>query len=506
MNHLGQRKYDFFNDANIDENNNLKVTSSKNTLFNESITISPQPIVQNYAPYGIISNKLYSPFTATGGTVTSNSNGVELDYNITTSVGSYAILRSKKVVKYRPGYSNLIRTSGRFNTGINLSLQFIGVGNAGSDLYFAYNGVNFGVRRSYGGYAEVRTLTITTASSTVETANVTLNGVLYTVSLTNNGTDTNFTAHQCENGTYTPWNIDHIDNTIVFSSKNVGPLNGTYSFSSATAVGTFSQNKAGQALTTEFVAQTDWNGVSNMKTLLQPSRNNLYEIEYSWFGTSNIYFRIYNPETSKFENVHTMKFSNIGSNLSLTQPNMYCQNGIASLGSTTAMTLNTTCSVASTLCEKNTDNVPTYTISNEKSISSNTETNVIVLKNRNTINGYANQSQTQIYRVTVAVAGTKPVRIKITKNPTTVGNSIITDYDKYQYIDAVNSITIYDTLSTTYTGGSLQDSFYIAKDGGLIIEYINSTVNLEQESIIVVSAFSTGANVVSVTVSLREDL
>jgi len=492
-----------YGNVGSDVNGRLKVSDGNETLFGDRVIAAHDVIVQNYAPYGIISEQLYTQFTASGGTLTSNTDGVEVDFNITTTVGSYAILRSKRPVKYRPGFSNMIKTSMRFNAGVTNSLQFCGVGSAVSDLYFAYTGDTFGVRRSTGGLLEVRTLTITAAATGAETGTLILNGVTYNPTLTNAGGALSFTAHEIDTLTYAGWNVEHINDAIIFSAASVGARGGAYSFSSTgAATGTFSQQTVGADLTTTVVAQSAWNGDSSMIADLDPTKNNLYQIEYSWFGSSNIYFSVYNPSAGRFETVHTMSFSNVDTAPSLTAPNMFIQQGVASLGSTTAMTATSTCSTASTLGQIKILG-PEHSADNERTLASNVEANLIVLKNRDTVNGFPNQSDVIIRRITLSSDGNRAVKVKIIKNPTTLSADTTADYDSLQYVDAADSLLLYDVTSLTYTGGQLLNTFYVPKNGGLDLSL---GIQLYQNEILLLTAESTAANTVNVAVSVIDDL
>jgi len=399
--------------------NELKINSGERDLFGINLCSEMTPVIQNYQLYGITSNsQLYVPFTSDGGTISSSSDGTSLVLSTSTTVGSYAIIRSCRVLKYRPGYSLTCRIAVKFDANpVANSLQFCGVGNAQSDLYFYYNGVDFGVRLSTEGQIEVRKLTMSTASTGSETATVTLNGVAYTVSLTNASSAIAFTAHQVEIGTYGGlWTTEHIGNTVYFIGKSVGSRSGSYSFSSATAVGTFSLIKAGASLSTTNVPKSSWNGHSDMISTIDISKNNMYEIAYSWYGAGNIVFKIYNPSTSRYETVHTMTFANTSTSPSLTAPNMYIQRGVASLGSTTALSLTSMGSFGALLGYVELTKGPGGALTHEKSISANTPTVILVVRNRAQINGYANQSEIILQDLSLATDGTKSVNVKIYKN------------------------------------------------------------------------------------------
>ena len=495
-------------DIQADEHDRLLVNTGHLNLNGFSVSSSLNTVFQGFHPYGLINNQLYTQLTATGGAVAANTNGCEVNLSITTSVGSYSVLRANRNIQYRPGLVNTLTQSAVFNTGVANSLQFIGVGNNASDIYFCYNGATFGTRYSSGGLSEVRKLTINVAENTTATATITLNSVAYTVSLTNAGGSTNFTAHQVETGSSFGgiWNIEHIGNVVFFSAKSVGSLNGTYSYSSTGAsTGTFTQLKAGVALTSNFTAQADWNGTSIMKDTLDPTKKNMYRIEYVWHGAGNITYSVYNPDNSTYEVVHTEVFANSATSPSLTQPNMFLQQGIASLGSTTAMTLKTSGMYAAVYGNTNVK-APINGITNSKAISANTETVLLCIKNRNTLNGFNNQSSMYLERITVSTDGNRPVIIKIIKNPTTLSANTTTDYTNYTYVDENNSLAIYDTTTDTYTGGTILDTIIVGKNLSEYLDYSGEKIEFFQSDIIIFTATSTAINTVDIAVVIRDDI
>jgi hypothetical protein len=472
------------------------------SLFGDGTTVQYTPVIQNYTPYGIINNQMYSQFSATGGSITAHENGIETKLTTSNSVGSYAVLRSKKVLKFRPGLTNVYRGSTRFDTPVSLSLQFIGVGNNGSDLYFAYTGVTFGIRISTNGISEIRKLTITNQASSNQDVTVSIDSISYVIPVTNSNGTSNFTTHQISIGNaYSGWLVEQVNNTLFFIGKQVGPRNGTYSFNSTgDATATWTTVKTGSALTTTTIPQNTWNGPSKMVQNLDPLKNNLYEIEYAWFGSSNITFKVCNPDSGEFELVHTLTFANTHSTPSLSQPNLFIQEGVASLGTTTPLTLTTTCSFGATMGPINV-NTPLYSISFQKSIKG-TESVLLSIKNRHHFNCFINHGEMILKKFTLAIDGSKPVKIKLYKNPTTLSNNSIADYINYTYIDENNSLGLYNINSDTFTGGTLIDTFYIGKDGGIII---TDDIKLYQFDTLIFTASSRNTNDINISISIIDD-
>lgn len=491
----------------------LQVKSSELTMFGDVRISEYTPIVQQYSLYGTLNDQIYETFTSGDAFITSSDDGTETLIGITNALYSYGVVRSKKVLKYRPGYSNIARFNTVFDTGVTNCLQFAGLGNNGSDLYFCYNGMDFGVRLSTGGKSDVHVLTLTEGEgSNNSTADIVLNGVTYSIPLTDTTAnpsediDINFTACEISCFNYPGWNTENIGNKIIFQAQSVGPKNGTFSFTcNGDTTGSFSQKMQGQALTTTFVNKDNWNGFSKMITKLNPQMRNMYAIEYSWYGSGNILFQIYNPVTARYEFVHQMTFANNQIEPSLSQPNMFIQSGVASLGSTTPKTIKVAGTFAATDGVINIK-IPIYGVVSTKSIPKDTPRILLALKNRNTVNGFSNQSEMMITRFSFTTNGNKPVTLQIIKNPTTLSSNSIDDHISWNYINENNSIGLYDTSSLTYTGGELIDTFRLPKQDVIFVDLDNRELFLFQKDIILFVVESSGISEVDVAVTIVEDL
>lgn len=107
---------------------------------------------------------------------------------------------------------------------------------------------------------EVRTLTVTTKSTGATNATVVLNGVSFTVPLTDDtaGTTTT-TADTIRAFSFTGWTVTGATNNVIFTATTSGPKNGAFSLTHATAVGTF-------AVTTSAAKVTDATIASGLNT------------------------------------------------------------------------------------------------------------------------------------------------------------------------------------------------------------------------------------------------
>lgn len=488
--------------GNFDSSGKLLVKSGEVTEFGEQRVSMYNTLFHNYSLYNIINTQVYKQVTISGGTIIGNVNGTEIDINITSTNGSSAILRSAKVCKYRPGYNLILKWNCVFATPVANFLQFGGFGNNGSDVYFCYNGTDFGIRYSTGGYSEVRKLTLTSNALSTN-ATVVLNGVSYTVPLTNSSGNVNFTAFQVGKFSYSGWLVTSSGNTVIFTAEEVGSKNGTYSYTVSGSSGTFTQTKAGVSLTTTFVNRTNWNGPSRMVQDVDPLKRNMYSIGYTWYGSGNMTFKIFDPDKSIYDTVHTIKFSNITTEPSLSQPNMYLQQGITSLGSTVAKKIRVAGGFAAVEGNYSRD-YPIYSVDNSVIVTANVPTVIASIKNRNSIFGFTNNSEILLRQISLNGDGNKQVKIQLVKNIDFVGNTP-SDYGNWNFINESESITLYDITSRTYSGGYLLATYYLGKSDTLLIDLTGREITIFKSDILSIIATSTAASEVSLALTIVED-
>ena len=150
--------------------------------FGSVHTENLRPVFQTDAVYGL-NTGLVDSRSATGGTASASDSMFLCQTG--TSVGGFSVIQSRKRLRYRAGQGAICRFAGLFTTGVANSYQLMGIGHAEDGYYFGYQGTNFGIFTVKRGVREVRTLTITTGSSTAENMTVTLNDTAYTVAVTN---------------------------------------------------------------------------------------------------------------------------------------------------------------------------------------------------------------------------------------------------------------------------------------------------------------------------------
>lgn len=492
---------------------NTRVDSSGNigvrvqgplTVFGEVMVAEPTPVYQIAFSNDLVNDQLLQQFTGTGGTISVTDSRAALA--ITTSVGSYATLRSKRPVIYRAGQGAGCRFTAVFNTGVALSTQQAGPGNAQSALAFGYDGASFGVLRSTGGRYHVVKFTVTTASSASENATVTLNGTGFTVPVTNAGGDKSFTAYEiAKYASYTGWNAESIGDDVIFTFDGVGAKTGSYTFSSGTAACTVTTLATGTDLTNNWTPQASWNvdtcdGTGPSGFTINPQLGNVYRIVYQWLGFGAMTYEVENPITGRFIVVHVERYANTATTPSFTTPVLYMTWKVASLGATTAMTMYAT-SGAGFVHGKIVETLsPMYaTDVTNPSIAANTETTLLSLRVLRDLNATYNHSQVRLRNLSVAVDGTKVSTIRVYIN-STIGAGTTGNYTKWEYVSENASCVAVDKTALTSTGGIMFVTDIVSKTGSVTIDTDKLNLTGFNNDTICVTCESTGSTACAVSI------
>lgn len=431
--------------------------------------------------------------TGSKATIDDNNPGREFSAHSGTTIGGYGVVRSKRSLTYRPGIGSLARFTARFSTPVANSIQRAGMFNIGNELTFGHDGDNgFGILRKTGARPEIRKLTINTSSNQNTTATVTLNGTSQTVSITNSSAEQNaFEIVNNYNWLLLGWSAYNVDNTIYFQSRTSGSKSGTYS---ATASGnfdaTFTQTEGGSDGTQHWAYQADWNGdtlQSESDTfILDPTKGNVYQIQYQYLGYGALKFYIENPENGRFVLVHTIKYSNSNTTPSLDVPTFKIGIIAASEGSTTDVSVH-----AGSLALFHESAIePPKNISafrGEVGGVGTTLTNVVACKKITISNETLNITDIVLEEITAASEGTKPVIFDVLLNPTFANNTLWEDTNS-------NTPLLATSTGGAVTGGTLLYSIALSKSSNIKIDLTNLNIVLTNDDIICVAARATSGN------------
>ena len=443
------------------------------SAFGDDLDVTLTPKIAIKAVYGVRSDT--EQFVDGGGSGSITAVNGEFILQTGTSAGGYATLWSRRPLVYIPGVGAECRITGRFTAGVATSLQAVGMFSAINGMFFGYNGTSFGVMHRYGGALEIRTLTITAASSAATTATVTLNGTAYSgLAVTNAGGDTTLTAHEITvaleaTAAVNAWNIQHIGSTIIFQYKGAGAQSGSYSlaFTAGTGAGTFAQNKAGAAPTETWTAQASWN--VSTASWFDPTMGNLFKLEYAFLGYGPLKYSIFNPDTRDWELVHSVDWANANTSANFNNPSMRPGWVSASLGSTTNLTVAGASAMAA-LQGDNTIRRPFAISGTQSGVTTQTQILTVAVRyefNDRTLNGILNPRF-----LSLASDSSKSTIFKVFRNPTVSGTTV------HQYVDEDESIAIYDTGGTTISGGRALGTFLVGAGGGAVIDLTKENIEL----------------------------
>lgn len=185
---------------------------------------------------------------------------------VDVAASAFAVARSKRVCRYRPGMASLLRFSAVFNAPVEDLWQFAGLATSGNALEFGYYGAEadgsgaskFGINRARGGRLEVRSMHISLSNATytggvisITTPAMTIAGFaqspsgVFAVTIPNN-TPVNEIARllaeesRAFGGTTAPatlgWEFQNVGASIIIRTAGVGTIGtGQFAFTSAVA-------------------------------------------------------------------------------------------------------------------------------------------------------------------------------------------------------------------------------------------------------------------------------
>lgn len=373
----------------------------------------------------------------------------------------------------------------------------------------------FGILYVKNGVREVRTLTITTASTTNENITVTLNSVAYTVAVTNSG-NINRTVYEISQGTYNGWNTYPSGSTVIFIRASAGSANNTYSITATTAVGSFVRTKAGVASTDTFIPQSSWNGdkmdgTGRSGVTLDPTKGNVYQIGAQYLGFGIIIFKIeasfQDNNNSSWITVHTIKNPNTLTTPIFSNPSFPFTMASYSAGSTTNLSVR--CASYAGFIEGNKmlhGGRFSYTRSLTTVAATPTLYVLFTVLNKRYYGGKSNQSVVNILSVQFALRNSNSGgTLYLIRNATLAGNPNFGDYD-------TQSCTSYDTSATTCTYSTNSQIIWtgiLAETGSInhLFSEEDTEVTLQPGEYLTVCGNTTAgtAPIFAATINTRED-
>jgi len=480
----------------------LPISSFGEVLFTEMV-----PRAQLSFQYGIDSKKV--ALFGSGSSEVSDLSGL-LSIATGTTPLSHLRVSSLHAVKYATGQGSLWRGAGLFSEGVPGTTALFGIGDESNGFFFGYNGEEFGVLRRRGGSHEVQQLTITSGSTSSGNVTVTLNGFAKSVPVSDNSGDVGATAKEIsENSSFSSvgsgWASYVHGNVVVFISFLPEVKPGSFLFDGAMTGTTASFGEvpevAGIAPTDYWTPQTSWNRDLADGNWILPvmdwTKGNVFEISFQWLGFGMIKFRVENPTTGEYVDVHSIEYANKEMETSIVNPTLplsiIVDNGeteediFVKTGSMSAFNQGPIVVLGTR-----------HSFANTKSIQS--ESSIFMLRNPLHYKSRINKIRTPFGIISFGNNGVKASIFSIYRNGSTSGSPI------WNTIDSSTPLE-YSVDGTTVLGGEREFSFTVEGSSGFIVNLSDYDFFLIPGETLVVTGAVISGGAVDLTASLnwRED-
>lgn len=481
--------------------------------FGEVETVTPVPTSQVAFVYNLNPLLVTSDVYGTGASVTA-ANG-EVVVASGTQADGYARLVSKKVAKYRAGQATMARWTARFSDGRAGNRQMVGLYNIEAGWQFGFDGTAFGILYTETATVEVQTLTVTAAPGAGGNVTVTLDaGTPVVVAVTASGS-TSVTASQIAAADYSQtaggWDAQATGNVVYFTRKIAGPAGAsTFNAGATGTVAAFSTLTLGVVPTEQFIPQATWNqdtflgtgGATNPSgVLLDPTKGNIYEVQFQYLGYGDAYFYVVNGTTGRPVLCHIVRNANTRVSTNLRNPNLYLTWESRNTGGTTSVTTRGGSGGAFVEGPVTFLGAQFATPPVAVTAGAGVETPILSLRANTTYVNRLSTAQLQIDRFSVACDGTKTVAFRIYKNGTLTA-------PRWQSVNTVTSAAGYDVNATAFSigSGTLVYAFSVGKTGNTTEDVTNIDLFLQAGDYLTITATSANANDVTASIVWVEDI
>ncbi len=309
---------------------------------------------------------------------------------------------------------------------------------------------------------------------------------------------------------YRPGQGCHVRGTALFTTGVAGSeqlfgagddVDGLFFGFNGTSFGIMTRNNSVDT----WVAQASWNGdkmdgaggsTNPTGQTLDPTKGNVYQVNFQWLGFGYIEFAIEEAATGRFVPVHSIQYANSNTVPSLLNPSF----PILWSAENTSNNTNITVKGASCVGEIEGKIVylgPTNAIGNTKTGVTTTFTNILTIRNKSSYQSQTNRTPINLLKYTIAVDGNKPAEYELVLNTTLGGTPSYTD------ISTNTSVVDYDTAGTTLTGGQVIDFGVLAAAGAASEAGINTTDIILSPGDTLTLAVRATSTTTDVTVAIR---
>lgn len=474
-----------------------KLPEDQLTAFGEQSVAEPTPVVQISAQYGLTDETMS---IVTNGATTYNGDSL---FNCSTGTDplGLASLNTMKQLAYKPGQGALARFTALFTQGVPASLQAAGLINSEDAFAFGYVNEFFGIIYSRNGRTEHQELTVTTPAAANENASITIDNVIYTVPLTGGGTvNTNAQEIAISLQSQVPNYLFTANNNIVSSMNLLPTPDGTYAFSSGTAVATWEQQQAGQDPTISLIPQSTWN--RDRVPWLDPTKGNVYAISIQYLGFGNIQFYVEDENTGLKTLVHQIEYANKNVTPSVGNPTFRIGWLARNLGNTSDLIVSGASAAGFIEGKNEPDSLPRAVESVTTAIGT-TQINVITIRNRFHFGDKINRADIIPLLLSMGTESNKGAFFRLVANAEFVSGL------NYDYVDETNSVaeTSTDQVALVPGTGRFIASFLVTQQGRIISSADFKTRIFPDDQLTLSAAVTSGASsVMTASAVWQEDL
>jgi len=456
------------------------------------------PLTQITAQYGLGENIFTVVDSGSSGSVSSN-NSLFICQTGTAADGLATILTLRELT-FRAGQGILARFTAEFTSGVANSQQAAGLINAENSFTFGFANDQFGILYASDGEVEYQELTVTTPAAGSENATITVDGIGYTVPLTSGTASHNAIEIAGSLNTQVPNYRFSANNAEVTALAVVSGPQGSFAFTSATAVASWVQVNAGANVTVDFIPQANWNIDTLSDFNLDPTTLNAFEIEFTYSGCR---FSIIDNE-GDIRDVHYISSVNVSATPIVTTPSFRCGWIARNLGNTSDLTVSGASASGFVEGEKRFDSGIRAEDSAALGIGL-VNTSLLCIRNRIEFGDRINRAELLPRFISVSTDSNKASFFRLILNPTFSSDVV------FSYIDEENSIAEFSEDNVTITGGRLVGSVTASSGASVTVSFNdepNTDTFVAPGDILCLSGrvSSGGAADMDVSISWQEDV
>jgi len=244
-----------------------------------------------------------------------------------------------------------------------------------------------------------------------------------------------------------------------------------------------------------WIPQASWNqdpmnGTGPSLMNLDPTKGNVYKIQYQWLGFGDINFFIENPLTDSFVLVHQIQYPNSFTITTITNPSLPLI--IYAANTTNATNISVKSPSMGAFVEGILINTGLlFSVSGSNAAITTTESSILIIKNNSSFSSITNQKFVQPLQLSLSNAsGTaQDCTFKVTLNPN-LGVSPV-----YTNVSTTTSVVSYTVTGTTVRGGRVLATYFAYSLNSITVDVSDLNIILNNSDILVFSGFSSAGTI-----------